>query len=444
METQVNQTTKPLTQRIEDAGGLVSLAAYEGAGGYTAARQAVTGMTAAEVRTLVKDANLRGRGGAGFPAGVKWGFVPAPEKRTLGHVYLVCNGDEMEPGTFKDRYLLEYDPHLLVEGMIIAAYGIGADYAYVFLRGEYHEPYRQLSQAIAEATQRGYLGERVFDTDFSLNLSIHRSGGRYICGEETALLNALEGKRAQPRTKPPFPPASGAWGRPTIVNNVETLCNVPAIVRYGAGWFRQLGAGEDAGTKLYGVSGRVNKPGLWELPMGTTIREIIEVHAGGMQPGYKLRGILPGGASTDFLTTEHLDVPMEYGTIQAAGSRMGTGTMILMDDSVCPVAISRNLQHFFAQGSCGFCTPCREGLPWVEQLLADIEAGRGKPGDLELLEKNAAFIGAPGNTFCLHATGAIEPLASALKYFREDFEAHIEQGACPYNQHHNEEAVGVV
>lgn len=442
MEIQTGQETKPLTQRIIDAGGLVNLATYEAAGGYAAARQALTEMTPAEVRDLVKEANLRGRGGAGFPTGVKWGFVPPPEKRSLGHVYLVCNADEMEPGTFKDRYLMEYDPHLLIEGMIIAARAIGADVAYVFLRGEYYEAYRQLTQAIADATRLGYLGERLFDTDFKLHLSIHRSGGRYICGEETALLNALEGKRAQPRTKPPFPPASGAWGRPTIVNNVETLCNVPGILRNGADWYQLLGSGEDAGTKLYGVSGRVNKPGLWELPIGTTIRELIEVHAGGMKSGYTLRGILPGGASTDFLTTEHLDLKMDYGTIQAAGSRMGTGTMILMDDSVCPVAMARNLQHFFAQESCGFCTPCREGLPWLEQLLADIDAGRGKPGDLELLDKNSAFIGAPGNTFCLHATGAIEPLASALKYFREDFEAHIEQGRCPYApQHIDKQAV---
>jgi NADH-quinone oxidoreductase subunit F len=425
--------TKPLTQRIVDAQGLVSLAAYESAEGYNAARNAVTDMSAEAVRDLVKEANLRGRGGAGFPTGVKWGFVPPPERSTPGHTYLVCNADEMEPGTFKDRYLMENDPHLLIEGMIIGAYAIGADYAYIFLRGEYHEPYRQLQQAIDEAAAKGYLGEAVFGTSYSLNLSIHRSGGRYICGEETALLNALEGKRAQPRTKPPFPPASGAWGRPTIVNNVETLCNVPAIIRNGATWYQELGIGEDAGTKLYGVSGRVNAPGLWELPIGTTIREIIEVHAGGMQDGYKLRGILPGGASTDFLTEEHLDLPMEYGAIQAAGSRMGTGTMILMDDSVCPVAMAKNLQHFFAQESCGFCTPCREGLPWVEKLLEDLEMGRGQPGDLELLETNAAFIGAPGNTFCLHATGAIEPLASALKYFRDDFEAHIEQGGCPYH-----------
>ena len=425
---------RPLTGRIEAEGGLVPLAAYERFGGYQAARDVVTSMTPVEVQELVKDANLRGRGGAGFPTGVKWSFVPMGDAAGPGHKYLVCNADEMEPGTFKDRYLLENDPHLLIEGMIIAGFAMQADKAYVFIRGEYHEAYRQLVRAIDDAKQKGYLGAGIFGSDYSLDLAIHRSGGRYICGEETALLNALEGKRAQPRTKPPFPPASGAWGRPTIVNNVETLCNVPGILRNGAQWFHDLGQGDDSGTKLYGVSGRVNKPGLWELPIGTTIREIIDEHAGGMQVGYELRGLLPGGASTDFLVAEHLDLPMDYGSIQAAGSRMGTGTMILMDDSICPVAMSINLQHFFAQESCGFCTPCREGLPWLEALLTDIEAGCGKPGDLDVVAGNAAFIGAPGNTFCLHATGAMEPLQSALKYFRDDFEAHIDQGACPYQE----------
>ncbi len=430
----ITLSTKPLTERVEAVGGLVDMAAYENAGGYEAARQAITKSEPEAVQGLVKDADLRGRGGAGFPTGVKWGFVPKGDAAGPGHKYLVCNADEMEPGTFKDRYLMEMDPHLLIEGMLIAAFAIGADKAYIFLRGEYHESFKRLSSALADATEKGYVGRNVFGSDFSVDLVIHRSGGRYICGEETALLNALEGKRGQPRTKPPFPPASGAWGRPTIVNNVETLCNVPGILSNGVDWFRDLGIGNDSGTKLYGVSGRVNRPGLWELPIGTTIREIIEEHAGGMQEGYKLRGILPGGASTDFLTVEHLDLPMDYGSIQAAGSRMGTGTMILMDDSVCPVAISINLQHFFAQESCGFCTPCREGLPWLEQLLIDIEEGRGQPGDLELLDGNAAFIGAPGNTFCLHATGAMEPLLSALRYFREDFEAHIESGGCPYRE----------
>ena len=425
---------RPLIGMVDEVGGLVDLAAYESHAGYAGARQALTGMTPGDVIALVKDANLRGRGGAGFPTGLKWSFVPQGEASDGGLKYLVCNGDEMEPGTFKDRYLLEYNPHLLVEGMLIGAYAIGAAQGYVFLRGEYHEPYRQLQRAIDDAKAKGYLGTNILGSGFDFDLRIHRSAGRYICGEETALLNALEGKRAQPRTKPPFPPASGAWGRPTIVNNVETFCNVPGILRHGVEWYQELGLGSDAGTKLYGVSGRVRNPGLWELPIGTPIREIVDVHAGGMQDGYKLRGLLPGGASTDFLVEQHFDLAMDYGTIQAAGSRMGTGTMILMDDSICPVDMCRNLEHFFAQESCGFCTPCREGLPWVEKLLTDIEEGRGRAGDLELLERNAQFIGGVTNTFCLHAPGAIEPLASALKYFREDFEEHISTGKCRYRQ----------
>lgn len=426
-------SNKPLTERILAANGeLVSFSAYQAGGGYEAARSAITTMQAEDIQQRVKDANLRGRGGAGFPTGLKWSFVPMGEAAGPGHKYMVCNADEMEPGTFKDRYLMEKDPHLLVEGMIIAAFAVQANKAFIFIRGEYHVAARSLEAAIEEARESGFVGSNIFGTGFSVDLVVHRSGGRYICGEETALLNALEGKRAQPRTKPPFPPVSGAWGRPTVVNNVETICNVPCIIRKGAEWYQSLGVGEDAGTKIYGVSGRVNKPGLWELPMGTSVRELIEEHAGGMQNGYKLRGFLPGGASTDFLVEEHLDLPMSYGSIQAAGSRMGTGTMIIMDDSICPVALALNLQHFFAQESCGFCTPCREGLPWLEALLTDIEEGRGSRGDLELLEQNAAYIGTPGNTFCLHATGAIEPLTSALKYFRADFEQHIEEGCCSY------------
>ena len=430
----MSNETRPLTGLVDAVGGAVDCAAYEAGDGYAGARQALTAMTPAEVVDLVKEANLRGRGGAGFSTGLKWSFVRQGADADGGPKYLVCNADEMEPGTFKDRYLLENNPHLLVEGMIIGAWAIQAEHGYVFLRGEYHQPYRQLQQAIGEASAKGYLGKNIFGTGFNFDLRIHKSAGRYICGEETALLNALEGNRGQPRQKPPFPPASGAWGRPTIVNNVETFCNVPAIVRGGAEWYQELGRGDDAGTKLYGVSGRVNRPGLWELPIGTPIREIVEEHAGGMRPGYRLRGLLPGGASTDFLVEEHFDLAMDYGTIQAAGSRMGTGTMILMDDRICPVDMCRNLEHFFAQESCGFCTPCREGLPWVEALLTDIEEGRAGAGDLELLERNARFIGGVTNTFCLHAPGAIEPLASALRYFREDFEEHIRTGVCKYRQ----------
>lgn len=427
------QDKQPMVGLVDEQAGPLSISEYERHGGYAAALNALSQKTPTEVIDLVKEAGLRGRGGAGFPTGLKWSFAQG-EPATPGYKYMVCNGDEMEPGTFKDRYLIEFNPHLLIEGMILGSFAIQAEKAYVFLRGEYFDAYRALDEAIKEAKAKNYLGKGIFGTDVNLDLRIHSSGGRYICGEETALLNALEGKRAQPRSKPPFPPASGAWGRPTIVNNVETFCNVPGILRNGAQWYKDLGLTEDAGTKLYGVSGRVNKPGLWELPMGTPIREIVDEHAGGMQNGFKLRGILPGGASTDFLVEEHFDLPMDYAAIQNAGSRMGTGTMILMDDSICPVDLSRNLQHFFAQESCGFCTPCREGLPWVEQLLAKIENGEGEEGDLELLDQNALYIGAPGNTFCLHATGAIEPLQSALKYFREDFEYHIKNKTCPYKK----------
>lgn len=422
---------RPLTGRIDAEGGWVSLEAYERAGGYQALRRAREELSPQDVQQLVKDANLRGRGGAGFPTGVKWSFVPMGDAAGEGPKYLICNADEMEPGTFKDRYLLEHDPHLLIEGMLIAAYAIGATHGYVFMRGEYHLAARRVREAIEAARLAGHCAD---GRGGVVQLALHRSGGRYICGEETALLNALEGRRAQPRARPPFPPASGAWGRPSVVNNVETLCNVPGIVRHGADWYRGLGRGEDAGTKLFGVSGRVRAPGLWELPMGTPIREILEDHAGGMCDGYRFRGLLPGGASTDFLVEEHLDLPMDYGAIGKAGSRLGTGTMVVVDDSVCIVDLSRNLQHFFAQESCGFCTPCRDGLPWLEQTLADIEAGRGEPGDLELLEQNAHFIGVPGYTFCVHATGAIEPLASALKYFRDDFEAHIRERRCPHRE----------
>ena len=263
-------------------------------------------------------------------------------------------------------------------------------------------------------------------------MHVHVSAGRYICGEETALLNSLEGKRAIPRAKPPFPQVSGLWGRPTIVNNVETLCNITHIVKHGPDWFKALGKGVDGGTKLFGASGRVKHPGCWELPMGTSIREILEDHAGGMADGYQLKGFLPGGASTDFLTPDHLDIPMEYDTVMKAGSRMGTGTMIILDDRSCPVGMIANLEKFFARESCGFCTPCREGLPWVQQILDKIEAGDGEMSDLDILERQSQFIGAIGNTHCAHAPGAIEPLASGMKYFRDDFIAHIEGKACPY------------
>ncbi|MDZ7827427.1 MAG: NADH-ubiquinone oxidoreductase-F iron-sulfur binding region domain-containing protein [Gammaproteobacteria bacterium] len=424
--------SRPLTGRIDAAGGPVSLEQVKTWSGYAGARRAWLEMSREEVIEEVKAANLRGRGGAGFAAGVKWGFVPSGEKDDGGVRYLIANCDEMEPGTFKDRYLLENDPHLLIEGMVIGARAIRAEHGFIFLRGEYVHAAERLRQALGEAEAEGWIGDDACGSGEPFHLHLHLSGGRYICGEETALLNALEGRMPQPRARPPFPPASGAWGRPTIVNNCETLCNVPAILRCGAEAYTELGIGSNSGTKLYGVSGRVRRPGLKELPLGTSIREILFEHAGGMLEGHHFRGLLPGGASTDFLVEEHLDLPMDFESIGEAGSRMGTGTMVVVDDSVCIVDLSRNLQHFFAQESCGFCTPCREGLPVLERMLMALEEGTARPGDLERMERQAGFIGVPGNTFCVHATGAMEPLRSALKHFREDFEAHLEAGGCPH------------
>jgi len=329
--------------------------------------------------------------------------------------------------------LMECDPHQLIEGMILSAYTIGADIAYIFIRGEYLVAIQRLRDAIAECYASGYLGERILGSDFNLQMHVHPSAGRYICGEETALINALEGKRANPRAKPPFPQVSGLWGRPTIVNNVETLCNIPHIIDRGADWFKTLGVGEDSGTKLFGVSGKVNNPGCWELPMGTPIREIIDQHAGGMRAGFQLKGFLPGGGSTDFLVPEHLDLAMDYNVIGAAGSRMGTGTMIILDGRTCPVGMVLNLIRFFAQESCGFCTPCRDGLPWSRQVLEDIENGAGRSEDLETLAYQVKYIGAIGNTHCALAPGAMEPLQSAMKYFYDDFVRHVNGGHCPYH-----------
>ena len=424
---------KVLTRNIGVDQKPTDLKAYEANGGYQGLRKVMAGMSPQDCQAVISDSNLRGRGGAGFPTGMKWSFVPSDDKCTPGHKYLVCNADEMEPGTFKDRLLMECDPHQLIEGMILSAYTIGAGISYIFIRGEYLLAIQRLRDALKECYASGLLGDNILGSGYSLNMYLHPSAGRYICGEETALINALEGKRANPRAKPPFPQVSGLWGRPTIVNNVETLCNIPHIIDRGADWFKTLGLGEDAGTKLFGVSGRVKNPGCWELPMGTPIREIIEQHAGGMRDGYQLKGFLPGGGSTDFLTTEHLDLAMDYNVIGAAGSRMGTGTMIILDDRTCPVGMVLNLIRFFAHESCGFCTPCRDGLPWSRQVLQDIEEGRGQPEDLETLSYQIKYIGAIGNTHCALAPGAMEPLQSALKYFYDDFKQHISSGRCPYH-----------
>ena len=411
---------KPLTRNIRPEHAPLPIDEYERAGGYQAVRKALKQMSPEEVVGAVKDAGLRGRGGAGFPTGVKWGLTASGEG-VPAQKYVVANGDEMEPGTFKDRLLLEGDPHQFIEGMIIAGYANGASKGYAFIRGEYFLAHERLTTGIAEAHKRGYLGKNLFGSGFDFELILHTSAGRYICGEETALISALEGQRAVPRFKPPFPGQSGLFGKPTVVNNIETLCNVPHIILFGSDWFKGLSNCADGGTKLYGASGKLKHPGTWELPMGTTAREILEEHAGGLRAGLHLQCWLPGGASTDFLLPEHLDTPMDYDSIAKAGSRMGTGQMIVLDDQVELLGALKNLMHFFAQESCGWCTPCRDGLPWAEQMVGDLQLGRGRAEDIATLQQLTRWLG-PGRTFCAHAPGAMEPLQSALKFFKPVFE----------------------
>jgi NADH-quinone oxidoreductase subunit F len=422
---------KPLTQNIKSDGSYCTIEEYRRNGGYEAARKAVLEMEPQQITQTVKDANLLGRGGAGFNTGMKWSFVNISDPNEQR--YVIANGDEMEPGTFKDRLLLEGDPHQLIEGMIIAAKALQATKGFIFVRWAYKKAHKVIQEALDEAYRAGFLGKNIFGSEFSFELHLHTSVGRYICGEETALINSLEGKRANPRAKPPFPQISGLFGKPTIVNNVETYCNLPHIIRNGPVWYKSLSRSSEGGTKLYGVSGRVKNPGLWELPLGITIRELLFDYAGGMQDGYKFRGLLPGGASTDFLVEEHLDTPMDFASVAKAGSRLGTGTMIVLDDQTCPVAFVHNLIRFFANESCGWCTPCREGLPWVEKVLEKIERGEGTEKDIDILRFHTKYL-APGNTFCALAPGAMEPLQSALKYFIDDFYRHIHEKKCPWKK----------
>ncbi|HET7675887.1 MAG TPA: NADH-quinone oxidoreductase subunit NuoF [Gammaproteobacteria bacterium] len=421
-----------LTRNIQPGREPLDLDGYEKAGGYQALRKALKELAPTDIIDMVKQSNLRGRGGGGFPTGIKWAAVPQGDKARPPS-YLLVNADEMEPGTFKDRLLMEGDPHQCIEAFIISAYAIQAQAVFIFLRAAYHESARRLARALDEVRAKGYLGGNILGSGFSLDIALHRSAGRYICGEETSLINAMEGVRAIPRWKPPLPQVAGLWGQPTVVNNVETLCNVPHIVARGADWFNGISRakGKDGGTKLYGASGRVKRPGLWELPMGITVRELFEGHAGGMQDGYQLRAFQPGGASTQFAGPEHLDVPMDFDSLGVAGTRLGTGTMIVLDDRTCPIGALANLEHFFAQESCGWCTPCREGLPWTERLLLAIENGNGRSEDVDILEMHTRFLSGK-NTFCAHAPGAMMPLETGLKLFKDDFERHIREHGCSY------------
>jgi NADH-quinone oxidoreductase subunit F len=420
---------KPLTQNIRSGVEPLDTAAYERAGGYQALRRALR-MEPSQIRQMVTEANLKGRGGAGFPTGPKWNLVPTGDQ-TRHPTFLAVNADEMEPGTFKDRLLLEGDPNLVVESAIIAAWAVAADVVYIFLRWAYRRAARALARAMAQSYEKGYLGRHILGSPYSLEMYLHVSAGRYMCGEETGLLNALAGSRPIPRTKPPYAVTVGLWGAPTVVNNVETLANVPYIISHGVAAFRALSRTDEGGTKLYGASGRVRRTGIWELPMGTTLGEIFHEHAGGMRDGYRFRGLLPGGASTSFLREEHFDACMDFASMDKTGSRLGTGTIIVLDDRTCPVGMLLNLQQFFSRESCGWCTPCREGLPWVRELLGALERGEGTSEDIRILEEHTRLV-RMGHTFCALAPGAMMPLAGALKYFRADFEDHVRRRRCPW------------
>ena len=373
----------------------------------------------------LKTSALRGRGGAGFPTGLKWSFMP---RTAPGQKYIVCNSDEGEPGTCKDRDILRYNPHQLVEGMIIAGYCIGASAGYNYIRGEFWEPYERFEGALEEAYKAGLLGENIQGTDFSFDLYAHLGAGAYICGEETALLESIEGKKGQPRFKPPFPAGFGLYGRPTTINNTETLASVPVILQNGGKWFLEQGKPNNGGTKLFCVSGHVNKPGNFEIPLGTPFSALLEM-AGGVRDGHKLKAVIPGGSSVPVLPADVImETDMDYDSLSKAGSMLGAGSVIVMDDSTCMVGALARLSHFYYEESCGQCTPCREGTGWLAKVMHRIEHGQGKQEDLDLLNDVAHRIG--GRTICALGDAAAMPVMSFLKHFRDEFQYHIDHKKC--------------
>ena len=401
---------------------------YIKSGGYGALRKALS-MDPADVIEEVKTSGLRGRGGAGFPTGQKWAFVP---QDTGKPTYMVVNFDESEPGTFNNRELVERDPHQLIEGVIIAAFAIRSHRAFIYTRGEFLYPGMVLERALGEARDKGYVGERVAGSDYGLEIVLHRGAGAYICGEETALLDSLEGRRGQPRLRPPFPVVAGLYQSPTAINNVETLCNVPHIIERGADWFSSIGTDKSTGPKMYSVSGKVNRPGNYEAPMGTPARTLIDEHARGVLDGKSVKAWTPGGSSTPYLTGEHLDTPMDFESIQAAGSLLGTGAMIVLDERDCVVDATYRMTQFYAHESCGKCTPCREGTWWMTKVLGRIENGLGRMEDLPLMQDvgdNILF-----KAFCALADGAVSPIHSSLKFFREEYEEHVRLKRCPFKE----------
>jgi NADH-quinone oxidoreductase subunit F len=398
---------------------------YREQGGYEAARKALFEMTPETITKEVIASNLRGLGGAGFPTGRKWTFVPRDPSQPR---YLAVNADEAEPGTFKDRYILEWDPHRLIEGILICCFAVDIHTAYIYIRGEYVRPYEILQAAVDQAYQEGILGPKALGKDFHLDVFIHRGAGAYICGEETGLLQSLEGKKGWPRLKPPFPAVVGAFNCPTVINNVETLSHLPKIIQNGGEWFANIGCDRNGGTRLFALSGCVKKPGVYELPMGTTMRELIYDHGGGILEDRNLKAVIPGGASAAVLTADEVDIPMDFDSLLKVGSMLGSAGVVVMDETICMVKAAHNVMHFFAHESCGQCTPCREGTGWVFRILSRILEGEGAPDDL----KNLGEIGQnmTGTSICALSDGAAMALGGYVKKFPQEFEHHIRYKSC--------------
>jgi NADH-quinone oxidoreductase subunit F len=409
-----------------DADRAWTLRAYERTGGYEALPKALR-MRPGAVRDLVKDAGLRGRGGAGFPTGMKWGFIPQDNPKPK---YLVVNADESEPGTCKDIPLMLADPHALVEGVIIGSYAIGANTAFIYVRGEVLHVVRRLHQAVQDAYRAGYLGKNIKGSGFDLDIIVHAGAGAYICGEETALLDSLEGRRGQPRLRPPFPAVAGLYACPTVVNNVESIASVPYIVNHGAEWFESMGTEKSKGVTIYSLSGHVTTPGQYEAPLGITLAELLDM-AGGVRAGHRLKFWTPGGSSTPLLTAEHLDAPLDYEGMVEAGSMLGTKALQIFDETTCVVRAVLRWTEFYKHESCGKCTPCREGTWWLVQTLQRLEDGEGSESDLDLLLDLCDNI--VGRAFCALGDGAAAPITSSIQYFRQEYLDHLSNGGCPFD-----------
>ncbi|MBN2319859.1 MAG: NADH-quinone oxidoreductase subunit NuoF [Acidobacteria bacterium] len=415
---------KVLTKNM-DVENLQQIDVYESLGGYRNLAKALKEYTPDSIVDTVKKSGLRGRGGAGFPTGMKWGFVPKDSGKPI---YLCVNADESEPGTFKDRLIIEKDPHQLIEGIIISAYALLCHRAFIYIRGEFVYGSKVLNQAIEQAREKGYLGKNILDSGFDLELSVHRGAGAYICGEETALLESIEGKRGHPRLKPPFPAVVGLYGSPTVINNVETIANVPHIIENGAEWYASIGTERNTGTRLFGVSGHVKKRGVYELPMGVTLKELIYDHCGGMRNGRELKAIVPGGSSVPVMTPDQIDVPLDFDSVAKAGSMLGSAGVIVMDDSTCMVKAAWRISKFYAEESCGQCSQCREGTEWLYRILTRIENGNGRVGELELMLDICANM--KGKTICPLSDAAAMPIESYIQRFYDEFAAHIQEQRC--------------